>query len=194
MALLPLASTSDLTDRKVAVPAGIDANKALLAASAAIRDAAGTAITRTTTTLRLLPTGGPWLDLYVSPVREVTRVVHNGVEVHDWELHDGRLWRPGGWHRSGWSISQFIVDVDFGYDQAPDDIIDLCCSLAAASFAAMEDGYDPGRGLSAISIDDYRESFARGDDEVVNPLEIPERTRNALRRRFGRSVYGTGSR
>lgn len=194
MALLPLASTSDLSDRKVAVPASIDANKALLAASAAIRDAAGTAITRTTTTLRLLPSGGPWLDLYVSPVRDVTRVARDGVLLEDWELLDGRLWRAGGWHRPGAGLGVIEVDVDFGYDQAPDDIIDLCCSLAAAAFAAMEDGYDPGRGLSAVSIDDYRESFARGDDEVVNPLEIPERTRNALRRRFGRSVYETGSR
>ncbi len=194
MALLPLASVSDLSARKVAVPAGIDANKTLLAASAAIRDAAGTAITRTTTTLRLLPTGGTWLDLYVSPVRAVTRVARNGDVIDDWELLDGRLWRSAGWYRLGSGMGVVEVDVDFGYDQAPDDIIDLCCSLAAAAFAAMADGYDPGRGLSAVSIDDYRESFTRGDDEVVNPLELPERTRTALRRRFGRTVYGTGSR
>ena len=194
MALLPLASAHDLTDRKVAVPAGIDANKTLLAASAAIRDAAGAAITRTTTTLRLLPTGGAWLDLYVSPVREVTRVARDGAVIDDWELLDGRLWHAGGWRRPGDGLGLIEVDVDFGYDQAPDDIIDLCCSLAAAAFAAMADGYDPGRGLSSVSIDDYRESFTRGDDEVVNPLELPERTRNALRRRFGRSVYPTGSR
>lgn len=183
MALTPLATTTDLSDRKIAVPDGINVNALLEAASASIRDAAGTAITRTTATLKSLPVSGHWLELHLSPVRAITSVTRGDVDVTDYELIDGRLWRADGWRGHGWNF--LTIEVDFGYDQAPADIVDLCCSLVAAGLAAIEDGYDPLRGQSSMSIDDYREGYATGESEVISPMELPDRVRQSLRRRFG---------
>ena len=48
-------------------------------------------------------------------------------------------------------------------------------------------------GVSSERVDDYQISFTRGDDEVVDPTEIPPRTRQMLRDRFGGSAHVTGS-
>lgn len=193
MALEPLATTGDLSARKIAVPDGVNASVVLGAASEAVRDAAGTAIARTQATIQVLPGHGPWLDLHVMPVREVTRVARGTDSLTEWELYENRLYRRDGW-RTGRGLGALDVDVDFGYDEIPADIVDLTCSLAAASFAAIEDGYDPKRGLSSASIDDWREVYTRGDDEVINPLELPERTRARLRRRFNPVSYSVVTR
>lgn len=195
MALAALATQPDLLDRGVAIPAGVDPDVALLAASEAIRDAAGCAITRVDVTVDLPGSREQWLLVPLQPLRSVASVEMDGQALTDWKIVGGALWRSRGWQKTCHEPSVVSIELSAGLDQAPADIVDLCCSLAAASFAAIEDGYDPQRGLMNLSIDDYREGFAKGEDEVINPFDLPERTRRWLRDRFGGSagVVGTYS-
>lgn len=193
MALGTLATEQDLLARSIDVPDGVDVNTVLRAASAAIRDAAGAAITRVETALDLPGTTEQWLLVPLQPLHAVTAVTIDGRAVSDVKLIGGALWRQRGWQWSQYEPAVVSMTVDAGLDAAPEDIIDLCCSLAAASFAAIEDGYDPQRGLSSFSIDDYREGYTRGDEEVINPMDLPRRTREWLRGRFGMTAHVMGT-
>lgn len=195
MALAPLAVEADLLARGVTIPSGVDPAASLAAASDAIRDAAGSAITLVETTLELPGSREQWLVVPLQPLRTVTAVRIDGdlIPATDWKIVGGALWRSCGW-QSRCSIPSVVsLDLTAGLDEAPADIVDLCCSLAAASLAAIEDGYDPQRGLMNFSVDDYREGYAKGEDEVINPLDLPDRTRRWLRDRFGTSVGVVGT-
>lgn len=189
----PLATRADLLARNISIPAGLEEKDFLDAASSSIRDAAGGAITRTTAKLQLVSNSEQYLPLGVSPVHGVSNVKIGESVVSDYTFLGDRLWRASGW-QNGRAPELITADVDFGLEKAPADIVDLCCSLAAAAMiAAAEDGYDPKRGLANIRIDDYSEGYFRGDDEIVNPLELPERTRSWLRSRFGVQAHVTGT-
>lgn len=193
MALSPLADTDDLTAR------GIDTTNAsrvaalLNAASAAIRDAAGCAISRVTATVTLWTEPSRRIELPAKPVQSVSSVVLDGVPVTDYKLRGSGLWLNGYWQMPGDIPGELVVTFDSGYDPVPDDVVDLCCSLVAGGLAAAEDGYDPKRGMGYERIDDYQYGMATGDDEVVSPMELPESTRAWLRGRFagGATVVGT---
>ncbi len=188
MALGALATTADLQARGIATTdiAGVEA--LLDSASEAIRDAAGSIISRAESTIKLSGTGDYWLTVPLSPIHAVTAVAIDGGTVSDFRLREGRLWRASGWQVTP-EPPEVTLTVDHGFDEVPADIIDLCCSLVAAGLAAKEGGYDPERGLSSMSIDDYREGYTKGDDEILNPLELPQRTREWLRQRFGGGSY-----
>ncbi|WP_258933203.1 hypothetical protein [Nesterenkonia pannonica] len=74
----------------------------------------------------------------------------------------------------------------------------LAVNLVAAGLneATSEGGLASRRGLVSRqeSIDDYslQESFVRGEDEVVDLTEIPDRTRQWLRERFSSQAFVTG--
>jgi hypothetical protein len=192
VALDPLATTADLTARKIPVPeADDDTITALLAsASAAIRDAAGGPISRFTGTVELEGGCQEWLT-FPLPIASIDSITINGTPVDGWKVRGGRLWRGRGWN-AGYG-NDFAITGIFGLAEVPEDIVDLTCSLVAAGLAAIEDGYDPKRGLMSLSIDDYREGYAKGDDEIINPMQLPERTREWLRLRFGGGTYVTRS-
>lgn len=188
----PLATRADLLARGINIPVGVDEQVFLEAASAAIRDAAGSPITRTIAKLQLPSTSEQWLSLSLSPVHAVSNVKIGNATVADFTFMGDRLWRAAGWQVT--AVPELVTaDVDFGLTTAPDDIVDLCCSLAAAALAAVGEGYDPQRGLSNVRIDDYSESYFRGEDEIINPLALPTRTRDWLRSRFGVQAHVTGT-
>ncbi len=191
MALDLLATAADLSTRGTPTDDAGLVSAMLEAASAAVREAAGSVITRTSSVVTLEAPMGPNLSLPFSPVRGVSDVSIDGEAVTDYTLVSGRLWRASGW-LLGCGPSLVTMTVDHGVDVAPADLVDLVCSLAAAGVAAAADGYDPKRGMAYERIDDYQYGLRQGDDEVVNPMILPERTRLWLRQRFGGGSYVTG--
>lgn len=191
--LMPLAFVSDLLSRNIDATDQILADTMLASASAAIREAAGSVISRTTSTFSLVGSQEPWLPVPLQPIRSVDTVKIDGAAIVDFKVRDGRLWRSAGWASTA-EGSEVELTVTHGFDVVPEDIVDLCCSLAAAGIiAATEDGYDPKRGLASFGIDDYREGYAKGDDEIISPFDLPQRTRDWLRQRFGGGAYVIGT-
>lgn len=189
MALDPLATTADLQDRGIDTDDDTLVGALLDSASAAVREAAGSPISQITSTIVVDGGRQSWLDFPV-PLTAVTEVQINSVDVEGWKLRRGRLWRGSGWY-AGYG-NDIAVTGTFGYEEVPADIVDLVCSLVAAGLALAVDGYNPKRGLTSMSIDDYREGYSQGDDEIISPFDLPERTRVWLRQRFGGGVYVTG--
>lgn len=192
MALLPLATEADLLARGIPTT-DEDAITALLdSASDAIRDAAGNPISAVDMSVELMGSREQWLAIPMQPVTGVTAVTIDNSAVTDYRVIDGRLWRRMGW-QGGCDPSIVTVSATFGYPVVPADIVDLTCSLVAAGLAATEDGYDPQRGLMSVRIDDYGEGYAKGEDEIVNPLQLTDRTREWLRSRFSGGVHVIGT-
>jgi hypothetical protein len=179
VALDPLADPTDLPSAWQESP---DAERALLVASAAIRDAAGAPISRTTATVTIpAPTSGRVLAL-PGPVTAVTAVSIDGTEVTDYEnLGDG-LWRSCGWAHEPVPVS---VTGTFGLTEVPADIVDLTCQLAVAWLQHNDAGGGSTAGLTSAAIDDARETYSDESAGQISPTYIPEATRNWLARRFG---------
>lgn len=191
MVLQPLATEADLSARKVDTSDATLIAALLSSASAAVREAAGCSISEATGTVVLSGGAGRYLRLPGWAISGVESVSVDGVAVTDWRLVDGRLFRRQGWG-DPCDPPEVVVTYTQGVATVPEDIVNLVCSLVAAGVAAAEDGFDPHRGISSERIDDYQRSFTRGDDEVVDPLDLPERTRSWLARRFGGGSYVTG--
>lgn len=195
MSLAPL--TASLGDRPT--PDGATTGlvmEMLTAASAEIREAAGSPITQATSTVKLLGVASQWLDLPGQPVQSVATVLLDGVAVTDWRLLGGRLWRAAGW--SGCSPVEVTITMTHGYAAAPDDIVALTRDLALAGINASLDGGGAKNGIQyeQESIDDYSHSttYITGEDSTAGIMELPERTRSRLRQRFGGGVHVTGVR
>lgn len=187
----PLASMSDLIDRGIGW-GDIFVQSVLVAASDAVRDAAGVAISRTTSTITIGGTTSRSLLLPGGPVVSVETVLVDGDPVTDWRLVDGQLWRSCRWSSRS-EPSSVTITYTHGYDPVPADIVQLVCTLTAAGLAAVKDGVGGRRGVTSVAIDDYRESYATGDDEILDPMELPQRTRDALRSRFSGNPAVVGS-
>lgn len=69
----------------------------------------------------------------------------------------------------------------------------LVATFVAAGINEAAVGVASNRNLAYTSIDDWREGYRQGDNEVVDLTEIPERTRRMLRERFSGSSDVTGS-
>ena len=175
---------------------GVDINDISLVAfllesvSDAVRDAAGTPITVVEVEL-VLP--GQWdqsILLPGAPIQAVSEVALNGDPVTDWKLRGNRLWRPQGWGAAGDDIS---ITYTYGVATPPKDIVKLVATFVAAGINEAAVGVASNRNLAYTSIDDWREGYRQGDNEVVDLTEIPERTRRMLRERFSGSSDVTGS-
>lgn len=200
MALDPLATTADLRHR------GIDASStaktaALAAASEAVREAAGSAISRVTSTISVdPPLEGQWLHLPGSPVVSVTTVLIGTTDVTaDVRLRSGRIYRRFGWRRGVYPYDDITVTYVHGLVTVPADIVDLVCALAAGVIAAAADGsYESRAGVVMMReqvggiLDEVR--YGTGADGApTTRVEIPDRTRKALAARFGGGTYVTGT-
>ncbi|GAB3166625.1 hypothetical protein GCM10027059_25860 [Myceligenerans halotolerans] len=193
MALTPLAAVADLQARGIDT-SDTDRIDALLdEASSAVRDAAGSAISRSTSTVTLWTEASRRIELPARPVQAVATVTLDGVAVTDYKLRGSALWRDCYWQQPDKTPGELVVTFTHGYDPVPADIVGLVCSLVAAGLASADDGYDPKRGKSYERIDDYQYGMQTGDDELVSPMELPDRTRTWLRARFGTgsTVMGT---
>lgn len=182
MTLAPLITAADLTVR------GIDTSDAgttaadIASASDAIRDAAGCAITRQTSTVTFTAEASRRIELPARPVVSVDQVLLDGVLVTDWTLVGGSLWREDGWGTPGNVPSALTVTFTYGWSDLPADIVDLACSLVAGAQRERADGAH--RGIAYERVDDYQVGFVQ-TDERVTAFELPDRTRAMLRRRFG---------
>ncbi|MGW7598120.1 hypothetical protein [Streptomyces antimycoticus] len=190
MALDPLATVADLEARGLTVePSETQIVGVYLeVASAAVRDAAGSPISQTASTITL--EGGPdqRLRLPGPPVTAVSTVEVDGEPVTDWRLRSSALWRACGW--SGCEPSEVEVTYTHGLPTVPADIVDLVCRIAAAALVAYR-AEDGGTGLAAQDvraerIGDY--SVTYGDGGRITEMELPDYLRARLRARFGGGV------
>lgn len=197
MALAPLATVADLEARGMTVEPGEVGivNVYLGVASAAVREAAGTAITRTTSTLALEGVPGQRLTLPGPPIVSVDAVAVDGRTITDWRLRSERLWRAAGW--SGIEPSEVEVTYTHGLLSVPDDIVDLVCRAVAAALVAYR-SEDGGTGLAADKeitserLGDW--SVTYGADGRVTEMELTQVWRDRLAARFGNSVTALMSR
>ncbi len=206
MALADLAAVADLTVRGITVtsPGEDDLVATLLeVASTMVREAAGVPILEATSTVTL--TGWlheTWVDLPGKPIQSVASVSIDGTAITDWRLAEHRLWRACGWSTDA-GPADVEVTMTHGLPTVPADIVDLVCAMVAAGLKAAREA-DDGTGLAArdpsiqaVKIDDYSETYATGADaSVTSPtaMSLPERTRDALRTRFGGGILTVTSR
>lgn len=180
MALTPLAEPGDLPS---VWQVHTDAERAILVASAAIRDAAGVAISEETSTVVIPATTGTLLGL-PGPVTDVDSVLFDGDALSSdyYEVLSNGLWRRGGW---GCDPVPVTVTYTHGLAVVPDDIVDLTCQLAAAWLAHNDLGGGSTAGLTSARLDDAAETYDNESAGQVSPVYIPQVTRNWLAARFG---------
>lgn len=183
---MPLAPLAEVTDLPAVWQLDTDAaEKALVVASTAIRDAAGHPISETTATATVTGTDGALLAL-PSPVRAVTAVAIDGTAVTDYKALPEGLWRACGW--SGCGPSAVTVSATFGFAEVPADIVDLTVQLAVSSLEHNASGGGLTAGVSSVRIDDAAESYTDEAANAPTPSALPESTRTWLRARFGGSA------
>lgn len=188
-----LASTDDLALYGVDISNEPRAEAALEAVSAAIRDAAGVMISRDTGTFTVEGSRFPWLSLPVVPVISVASVEIDGEPVTDFRLIGKALWRRNGW--AGCDPSLVTVTCTHGFDPVPADIVLLTCELAGAILAAAsEGGVEAKNGVQSERIDDYYVAYETGEGGAITTLDLPERVRQSLSRRFGGGAHVVRSR
>lgn len=190
MALEPLATVDDLEARGLTVDASETdiVGVYLGVASAAVREAAGTAISRTTSTVMLEGAHGQWLTLPGAPIESVDAVSVDGRAVTGWRLVSGRLWLASGW--SGCDPSEVEVTYTHGLVDVPEDIVDLVCRMTAAALVVYR-SEDGGTGLAADKeitserLGDW--SVTYGSDGRITEMDLPQYWRERLAARFGNS-------
>lgn len=184
-----LATRDDLSARGISFGSNLNlADTLLQSVSDAIVDAAGCTISQQTSTVKLWTEPSRRIELPSRPVISVASVLLDGIEVTDWKLRGSSLWREIPWQCRGAIPSELTVTFTHGYSQVPADIVNLACMLVGAALSAAETAFAGHRGLASEAIDDYQVGYTTGDDEVVDPIELPQRTRDMLRRRFGGSA------
>lgn len=183
MALDPLAAAADLP---TVWQANALAARALAVASAAIRDAAGVAISEETSTVSVTGGRGNILGL-PGPVTAVASVSLDGcaLPATAYEVLPNGLWRYCGW---GHCPVPVTVTYTHGLTDVPDDIVDLTCQLAVAWLLHQAGGGGSTAGLTSARLDDAAETYSAESAGQVSPVYIPDVTRNWLARRFGGGV------
>jgi len=185
MALAPLATVADLSDRG-ATTGALDV--ALAVASDVVRDAAGCAISEETSTVVVNAGRGNILGL-PGPVRSVALVSVEGAAVSatDYETLPNGLWRHCGWSVCGRPVP-VTVTYTHGLPEVPADIVDLTCQLAIAWLNHAAEGGGSTAGLESVKLDDAAESYSEESAGQVSPVYLPELTRQWLASRFGAGV------
>lgn len=188
MALDPLATLADLAALGMTVEGGETAiaERYLAVASSAVREAAGSPISETTSTVTLEGEADQRLRLPGPPIQAVAAVAIDGVTATDWRLRTERLWRFAGWTAAD-GPSEVEVTYTHGLPAVPDDIIDLVCRMVAAAMVAYR-SEDDGAGLAAGNITserigDYAVTY--GGDKLITEMELPDYLRERLAARFG---------
>jgi hypothetical protein len=191
--LAPLATTADLTARGVTVdPADATVYATYLdVASAAVRDAAGSPISSTTSTVSGLYGDGDRLMLPGPPVTAVTTVTIDGTTVTDYKLIDGSLYRDCWWLSPTTGCpAPVTVTYTHGLPQVPADVVDLVCRMTISAVVAAISASD-GSGLAVNDVASERlgdYSVTYNSEAGVTEMELSDRTRARLRARFGDSV------
>jgi hypothetical protein len=183
-----LATTGDLAVRNIDTANLPLADEMLRVASAAVRNAAGSPISETTSTIQY----DGWLcdkhlTLIGQPITDVYLVTINGTSVTDWRLKaGGRLWRLAGWGVDDGPADVRVMQVH-GLPVIPDDLVDLVCQLASVGIDAAVAGYTSIAGIVSEQTPEYSVTYAQGAD-AIRSAQIPERTRLWLASMFGGSA------
>lgn len=190
-----LITASDVTALGIELEDGDEqiVERLIESASSAITAAAGCPIVESTSTVRVLGLPERLLGLPGVPVTSVTAVYVDGELLPDtrYRVAAAGVYRPEGWQQTPLPP---VVDITYvhGLKSVPADIVTLCASMVAAGLNAIRAGdfeLQNGR-ISSTSIDDFREAYATSGEgiEQVTPMDLPARTRAALRARFGGSA------
>lgn len=185
MALPNLAVTADLTARGIDTSDTARTAAFLAAASAEVRNAAGSVITQGTYTVNLGVSGVSHLPLPTQPVASVSAVLRDGEAVTDWKLVDGSLWRRWGW---GKPRCPEVVTVTYtgGYATIPADVVDLVAGLVGLALGiAAGGGYATRGDLTGVKIDDYSEQYVATAVRDAAVLGLPPATCERLRQLYG---------
>lgn len=188
MALPNLAVSTDLSARGVDVSGTVLVGVMLSVASSLVRQAAGSPVLSTASTVTLWATDdSPWLDLPGKPVTAVSAVTLDGtlVAATDYKLVDGRLWRSTWGYYS--EPLEVVVTLTHGFAVVPVDIVQLVCDLAILGMNTATDGAIDPRVI-AEKIDDYSVTFGADAASVASALSLPDATRRSLAARFGGGV------
>lgn len=179
MALAPLATIADLTARGVTVDSSELAavNVYLDVASTLVREAAGSPISETVSTVTL-EGRGTRLHLPGAPVAAVSDVLVDGVAVSDYRLLSGALTRSCGFDDG----TEVTVTYTHGLSTVPADIVDLVCRLAGQELAALRSGETASRAVESERIGDYSVKYA---DTETGTMVLSSFQRNRLAARFG---------
>jgi len=188
VALSPLATVADLEARGVAIDdSEADAVATYLdVASAIVRDAAGSPISQTTSTVTLEGRPGPWLHLPGQPVQSVSAVSLDGQEVDDWRLSSGALFRAAGWVRATCEPSAVEVAYVHGLPTVPADVVDMVCRLVGQALVSLRESPEAAlanRPKIQERIGDY--SVTYGYSPGFSDMELPKYLRARLAARFG---------
>jgi hypothetical protein len=190
MAIAPLATIADLTARGVTVDASEVAavNSYLDVASALVRDAAGSPVSQTTSTLTL-EARGIRVALPGAPVTAVSAVSVDGVAVSDYKLLSGALTRPCGF-REGEEVT---VTYTHGLATVPADIVDIVCRLAGQELIKHRNNPDALAEKPVIQerIGDYSATYSY--TVLFSDMELPAYLRARLAARFGNGVSAVRS-
>lgn len=183
MALDPLATVADLAARGVTVdPSEVTAVTTYLdAASAIVRDAAGSPISETTSTVTLEGRGGR-LHLPGQPATAVSAVSVDGVAVSDYALRSGALARSCGF-REG---SDVEVTYTHGLPAVPADIVDLVCRMVGQALVKFRESPESAIASKPVvqeRIGDYSVTYAY--ELTYSDMELPKYLRRRLGARFG---------
>lgn len=202
MALAPLAQATDLDAKGVDTSNVPLVDLMLAAASSIIREAAGSAISQETSTVKVMAPSGRWLTI-PGPATDVTSVLLDGVAFADWKFINGMLWHPWGWsygmytyqrpfRHDIWIPVEVTVTYTHGYVEVPADIVNLCADLAKLGIEAAGQESRPTSLVSTTTtIDDYTETSQYAAD-ARTLMELPMGTQEWLAQRFGGGVYVTG--
>lgn len=130
---------------------------------------------QTATTFDEWPTAGR-VDLPQWPIVEIGSVKRDGAEI-DYDYRPGYLTVSGD--------EKVEITYTFGYTNAPDELVRLCCVLVSAALLPLENeiGLTAG-GLSSVQLDDFKLAWADGG--AASGMVLPEITQQSVRRAFGR--------
>jgi hypothetical protein len=186
MALPPLATVADLEARGVTIAPDEEptVNVFLDVASALVRDAAGSPVSETTSTVVLEGEPGPRLKLPGPPVRSVSAVLVDGQAATGWRLASGALFGAAGW-RPGPDPSEVEVTYVHGLPEVPSDIVDLVCRLVGQELTAFRSGGGASRAVQSERIGDYQVTYAATESGT---MALTDFQRNRLAARFGGGV------
>jgi hypothetical protein len=179
----PLATVADLEARGVVIAPEEAGPLAvwLDVASELVRDAAGSPISATDSTVTLEGSGSR-LMLPGQPVTAVSGVSVDGVAVSDYKLRSGAVWRPCGFPDG----SEVVVSYMHGLPVVPADIVDLVCRLAGQELAAFRSGETASRPLKTERIGDYAVGY--DTDVTSGTMVLTDFQVGRLAARFGKGA------
>lgn len=135
-----------------------------------------------------------WIDLPV-PLRAVNSVTVDGDTLtvnDDYQVVNNRLYRSVGWGGSRWWSSdrfaipaddeyvQVVVDMDYGFTTAPQELKTWGLVLASQSFKLA-----PNANIQSLRIDDYSETFVTSGSLMQSTVGLPPEVLKRLRSRYG---------